>query len=86
MWQHHVDKAFCDGQDGGIVTKLIGERWRAAGGTRGRSRQLLCVAGRMGDGKVYFASEPGVVSVVANDRDWKMISSHAFHEKIYPLQ
>jgi len=36
-----------------------------------------------GDGKVYFASEQGVVSVVANTADWRVISSHEFHEKIY---
>jgi outer membrane protein assembly factor BamB len=36
-----------------------------------------------GDGKVYFASEQGVLSVVANRADWQVISSHEFHEKIY---
>jgi outer membrane protein assembly factor BamB len=36
-----------------------------------------------GDGKVYFASEQGVVSVVANTAEWQVISSHEFHEKIY---
>jgi outer membrane protein assembly factor BamB len=36
-----------------------------------------------GDGKIYFASEPGTVSVVASQPEWKVISSHAFHEKIY---
>ena len=36
-----------------------------------------------GDGKVYFASENGVVSVVASQREWQVISSHDFYEKIY---
>lgn len=36
-----------------------------------------------GDGKVYFASEPGVVSVVANQRAWQVIASRDFKEKIY---
>jgi outer membrane protein assembly factor BamB len=36
-----------------------------------------------GDGKVYFCSEPGVISVVASQREWKLISSHEFHERIY---
>jgi outer membrane protein assembly factor BamB len=36
-----------------------------------------------GDGKVYFASEAGVVSVVADAPDWKVISSHKFDGKIY---
>jgi len=35
-----------------------------------------------GDGKVYFASESGTVSVVAAEPDWRIISSHDFHEKI----
>ena len=36
-----------------------------------------------GDGKVYFASELGAVTVVANQKDWRVISSHDFKEKIY---
>src|SRR5256886_12331866 len=42
-----------------------------------------CALPISGDGKVYFASEQGVVSVVANTADWRVISSHEFHEKIY---
>ena len=37
----------------------------------------------VGDGKVYFASESGTVSVLAAEKDWRLISSHDFHEKIY---
>jgi outer membrane protein assembly factor BamB len=36
-----------------------------------------------GDGKVYFASEAGVVSILSAERDWRLVSSHEFHEKIY---
>jgi len=36
-----------------------------------------------GDGKVYFASEQGVVTVVANQPDWKIIGSHNLHGKTY---
>jgi hypothetical protein len=36
-----------------------------------------------GDGKVYFASEQGVISVLANQKEWKVISSRNLHEKIY---
>ena len=36
-----------------------------------------------GDGKVYFANEPGVISVVADQPEWSVISSHKFNEKIY---
>ena len=70
-------------KDGGIVTKL--------GAASGRVLQEERVPGIgnyfaspvAGDGKVFFASEPGVVSVVANKADWQVISSHEFHEKIY---
>lgn len=36
-----------------------------------------------GDKKVYFASEAGTVSIVGSQRDWRVISSRDFHEKIY---
>ena len=36
-----------------------------------------------GDGKVYFANEAGMVSVLASQPDWNVIASHEFHEKIY---
>ena len=36
-----------------------------------------------GDGKVYFASEAGMVSVVADEKDWRVISSQKFDSKIY---
>jgi hypothetical protein len=36
-----------------------------------------------GDGRVYFASEPGTVSIVASEKNWRLISSRDFHEKIY---
>ena len=36
-----------------------------------------------GDDKVYFASELGVVSVIAETGEWNLFSKHDFHEKIY---
>lgn len=36
-----------------------------------------------GDGKVYFASQQGTVTVVADQRLWELISSHDFKESIY---
>jgi len=35
------------------------------------------------DRKVYFAGEAGVVSVVADEPDWRVISSHKFDRKIF---
>jgi outer membrane protein assembly factor BamB len=70
-------------KDGGIVTKLDA--------TTGRLLQEERVAGIgnyfaspvAGDGKVYFASESGTVSVVAAEQDWRLVSSRDFHEKIF---
>jgi outer membrane protein assembly factor BamB len=70
-------------KDGGIVTKL-----NAADGRMLQEERLPGLGNYFaspvaGDGKVFFASEQGVVSVLANQTDWKIISSHDFHEKIY---
>ena len=70
-------------KDGGIVTKLD-----AATGNLLQEERVPAVGNYfaspvIGDGKVYFASESGTVSVVAAERDWRVISSREFHEKIY---
>jgi len=70
-------------KDGGIVTKLDVASGRMlqeerAGGIGGYYASPVA-----GDGKVFFASEQGVLSVIANQQEWRMISSHNFKEKIY---
>lgn len=70
-------------KDGGIVTKLD-----VATGQLLQEERVPAVGNYFaspvaGDGKVYFASESGTVSVVSAERDWHVISSHEFHEKIY---
>jgi outer membrane protein assembly factor BamB len=70
-------------KDGGIVTKLEARTGRVL-----QEERLAGVGGYYaspvsGDGKAYFASEQGVVTVVANQQEWKVISSHPFHEKLY---
>jgi outer membrane protein assembly factor BamB len=70
-------------KDGGIVTMLdsmTGERLneeRVPGTGRYFASPIA------GDGKVYTASEQGVVTVIANQPEWKVISSHPFEEAIY---
>lgn len=70
-------------KDGGIVTKLdvttgsILQEERLPGG--GSYFASPVAAG----GKILFASEQGVLSIVANAREWKLISSHAFQERIH---
>ena len=69
-------------KDGGIVTKLD-----VADGHLLQEERLpgfgnYFASPVAGDGKVYFASENGVVSVVANQVDWLVISSRDLREKI----
>ncbi len=70
-------------KDGGIVTKLD-----VADGHLLHEERLAGLGNYFaspvaGDGKVYFASEAGVLSVVANTPGWRIISSSDFHEKIF---
>ena len=70
-------------KDGGIVTKLDAASGRVLQEERVPGIGNYFASPVAGDGKVYFAGEQGVVSVVANQPEWKVISSRAFHEKIY---
>lgn len=60
-----------DGSDGALV-----QRERIAGNGSYYASPVT------GDGKVYFADDRGVLSVVADTQEWKMLSSHKFGEKI----
>lgn len=70
-------------KEGGIVTVL------EAGNGRLLMQERLPGPGNYfsspaaADGKIFFASENGVVSIVANRPEWRVISSHNFQEKIY---
>ncbi len=70
-------------KDGGIVTKL-----QAADGRLVQEERVPGIGSYFsspvsGDGKVYFASEPGVVSVVAEKTEWQVLSSHKMGEPVY---
>lgn len=70
-------------KDGGIVTKLDSASGRLLQEERLRGLGSYYASPVAGDGKVYFASEQGVVTVVANQAEWNVLTSHDFHEKIY---
>ena len=70
-------------KDGGIVTKLDAATGRLLQEERVAGFGNYFASPVSGDGKVYFASESGTISVVAAEPDWRIISSHEFHEKIY---
>jgi outer membrane protein assembly factor BamB len=70
-------------KDGGIVTKLDAATGHLLQEERVAGLGNFFASPVTGDGKVYIASESGTVSVVAAERDWRIVSSHEFHEKIY---
>jgi len=69
-------------KDGGIVTKLDAESGRLLQNERLPGLGNYYASPVTGDSKVYFASEPGVVSVLANQPEWRVLSSHDFKERI----
>jgi outer membrane protein assembly factor BamB len=70
-------------KDGGIVTKLDANTGELLQEERAPGVGNYFASPVIGDGKVYFASESGTVSILAAQRDWRVISSRDFHEKIY---
>jgi len=70
-------------KEGGIVTKLDAASGRLLQEERVPGFGNYFASPVAGDGKVYFASESGTVSVVEAAPDWRVISSRDFHEKIY---
>jgi outer membrane protein assembly factor BamB len=70
-------------KDGGIVTKLDAATGHLLQEERVGGFGNYFASPIAGDGKVYFASDSGTVSVVAAEPEWRIISSHDFHEKIY---
>jgi len=70
-------------KDGGIVTRLDAANGRMLSEERLPGPGNYYASPIAGDGKIYFASEAGVVSVVANEPDWRVISSHKFGAKIH---
>src|SRR5262249_17169935 len=70
-------------KDGGIVAKLDANSGKALQEERLPGLGNYYASPVTGDGKVYFASESGMVSVVANAPEWRVISSHDFKERIY---
>jgi len=70
-------------KDGGIVTKLDSSNGELLQEERLPGPGNYYASPVAGDGKVYFASEQGVLSVIANQREWKVLSHCGLHEKIY---
>ena len=70
-------------KEGGIVTKLDAASGELLQEERVPGFGNYFASPVAGDGRIYFASESGTVTIVASQRDWRVISSRDFHEKIY---
>ncbi len=70
-------------KEGGLVTKLDAATGDLLQEERVPGFGNYFASPVAGDGKVYFSSEPGTVSIVASEHDWRLIASRNFHEKIY---
>jgi outer membrane protein assembly factor BamB len=70
-------------RDGGIVTKIS-----AADGKIIETKRLTDMGNYYAspiaaDGKVYIASRQGILTVIANEAEWRVIDTHDFAEGIY---
>jgi outer membrane protein assembly factor BamB len=70
-------------KDGGIVTVLDAGTGELIHEERVPGFGRYFASPMAGDGKVYVASEQGVVTVIANQAEWNVLSSHPFEEPIY---
>jgi outer membrane protein assembly factor BamB len=70
-------------KDGGIVTRVDVSDGSALERERLPGHGSYLASPVAGDGKVYFADDRGTVSVVADQREWKVLSSYNFKEKIH---
>ncbi|HEV8543257.1 MAG TPA: PQQ-binding-like beta-propeller repeat protein [Verrucomicrobiae bacterium] len=70
-------------KDGGLATKLDAATGQLLQQERLPATGNYYASPVAADGKIYFASESGVLAIAADERDWRIISSHPFKEKIY---
>ena len=70
-------------KDGGIVTRLETASGRLLSDERLPGAGSYYASPVSGDRKIYFASEAGMVSIVADEPEWRVISSHKFDGKIF---
>jgi len=69
-------------KDSGVITALDAETGRLIKQLRARGRGNYYASPVAGDGKVYFLSERGVLTVIRSGQDPTLVSSHDFAERI----
>ena len=70
-------------KDGGILSSLDAGTGDLLRQGRLRGRGAYYASPIVADGKVYVASERGVVTVVSSTAKWRTLASHDFGERIY---
>lgn len=70
-------------KDGGIVTRLDADSGRVVYEERLPGPGNYYASPVVGDGRVYFVSQAGVVSVIDAAPAWKVVGSHDLHEKVF---
>ena len=70
-------------KDGGILTTLDAESGKLIKRGRLKGRGAYYSSPVTGDGKVYVASEGGVLSVATDEGKWSVLSTRDFGERIY---
>jgi outer membrane protein assembly factor BamB len=70
-------------KDGGIVTVFEAATGRILHEERLPGLGSYQASPVTGEGRIYFASEPGTVSVVAERSDWQVLGSRHFGEQIH---
>jgi outer membrane protein assembly factor BamB len=70
-------------RDGGIVTRIEANSGRVLSEERLPGIGNYHSSPVAADGKIYFASELGVLSIVSSGPEWQVIGKREFHEKIY---
>ena len=69
-------------KDSGIVTSLDASNGELLQQGRSRGRGNYYASLMAGDGKVFLASERGVITVLEAGRKWSVLGSHDFKERI----
>ena len=69
-------------KDSGIITTLDAKTGELLKQGRASGRGNYYASLVAGDGKVYVISERGVITVLKADRDWSVLASHDFGERI----
>jgi len=70
-------------RDGGIITRISAEEGKVLQAKRLPDMGNYYASPVSAGSRIYIASRLGIVTVVANDSDWRVLDTHDFNEGIY---